>query len=55
MFVGLRGLAMNGINHNIGGWINAEGILGKKLDAMKDGYLVERDIKICCCILDLMP
>ena len=55
MFVGLRGLAMNRIDHNISGWINAEGILGKKLDAMKDRYPVERDIKTCHRILNLMP
>jgi len=46
---------MNGVNHNISRWINAEGILGKKLYAMKDGHLVERDIKTCHCILNLMP
>jgi hypothetical protein len=54
MFVGLRGFAINGINHNISGWIHAEGILEKKLYAMKDRHLVERDIKTCRCVLNLM-
>ena len=55
VIVGLRGLTMNGINHNFSRWVNAEGILGKKFYAMKDGNLVERDVKTCSSILNLTP